>query len=88
MVSTPAQFRRFRIKNQTRHCLAEGCDKFRARTARFCTNHNRANLLYGHPLAKHIPSRRWTTIASNSTSSLVATSTPSRSSSPSTCAPI
>ena len=54
MVSTPEQFARFRTINQTRICFAEGCDKFRCRTARFCTNHNRANLLHGHPLAKHI----------------------------------
>ena len=54
MVSTPAQFARFRTINQTRICFAEGCTKFRHRTARYCNKHNRINLLYGHPLAKHI----------------------------------
>ena len=55
MTSTPAQFARFRIINETRHCLAEGCNKFRKRTSRFCNTHTRTNTFWGHPLAKHIP---------------------------------
>ncbi len=54
-MATPAAIRRHRIINSTRHCFAEGCTKFRRRSSRHCTIHEKHVRLFGHPFAGRIP---------------------------------
>ena len=54
-MATQAEQRRYRTVNETRKCAAQGCEKFRRRSARLCTLHERHQRHFGHPLAGQIP---------------------------------
>lgn len=54
-MASPAANRRYRMINSSRHCAAEGCDKFRRRASRYCVLHEKHVRLYGATGAGRIP---------------------------------